>query len=198
VRDVNVRLHAELRLSGHAAELVTTRTYDAGRPDFLVKAAIVSGSETREGTLIESVGLAWWKILDVLNRDRNAAYELTARQWEEIFAGAYEQLGFDEVILTPASGDHGRDVIATKSGVGSIRIYDQVKAYKPGHRVPANDVRAMLGVLSGQNVSKGIITTTSEFAPRLMEDPAIAQHVPFRLELKDRDKLFPWLDSLRK
>lgn len=208
-RDMTAGVNIEVRLVGQSVEIHTSKVAASvqgernavllDRPDFLVKAAIVSGSvETRDGLLIESVGLAWRKILDVLNRDRNAAYELTARQWEEIIAGAYDQLGFDEVILTPASADHGRDVIATKSGIGSIRIYDQVKAYRPGNRVSANDVRAMLGVLSGQNVSKGIITTTSVFAPRIMEDPAIAAHVPYRLELKDRDALFPWLDSLRK
>jgi restriction system protein len=56
---------------------------------------------------------------------------------KEIIAGAYHRSGFDEVILTPRSGDHGRDVIAIKKGIGSIRVIDQVKAYKPGHLVTA-------------------------------------------------------------
>jgi restriction system protein len=55
----------------------------------------------------------------------------------------------------------------------------------------------MLGVLStAPNVSKGVITTTSRFAPRLMDDPDIARQIPFRLELKDRDVLLPWLHGL--
>jgi len=57
------------------------------------------------------------------------------------------QSGFDEVTLTPRSGDYGRDVIAIKKGIGTIRVIDQVKAYKPGHLVGANDVRALLGAL---------------------------------------------------
>jgi restriction system protein len=167
-------------------------------PDFLLKVGIVSGSiETNDGLLVESVGHAWWRILDILKRDPSAAYQFTSRQWEEIIAGAYEELGFDEVILTPHSADRGRDVIASKHGVGSVRIYDQVKAYKPGNPVSANDVRAMLGILDG-NVSKGVITTTSTFAPRLLDDPVIARHVPYRLELKDNGILLPWLDGLRK
>ncbi|WP_370137360.1 hypothetical protein [Bradyrhizobium sp. USDA 313] len=32
--------------------------------------------------------------------------------------------------LTPRSGDHGRDVIAVRSGVGCIKIIGSVKAYK--------------------------------------------------------------------
>lgn len=168
-------------------------------PEFILKAALViGGAKTNEGILIQSVSQAWWRILDLLSKDPSNAYAISPRQWEEIIAGAYDEQGFDEVVLTPSSGDHGRDVIATKNGIGSIRIYDQVKAYKPGNLVTANDVRAMLGALSGANVSKGIITTTSTFAPRLMDDPVIAAHVPYRLELKDKDILLPWLDSLRK
>ena len=59
--------------------------------------------------------------------------------------------------LTPRSGDHGRDVIAIKKGLGSIRVIDQVKAYKPGHRVTAKDVQALIGVLQGDGASKGLL-----------------------------------------
>jgi restriction system protein len=117
--------------------------------------------------------------------------------WEEIVAGAYQKAGFDEVILTPRSGDKGRDVVATKNGVGSIRIFDQVKAYKPGHVVTAEEVRAMLGVITGAgNVSKGVISTTSTFAPRVAEDEYLKPYIPYRLELKPRDTLLRWLDEL--
>jgi restriction system protein len=64
-------------------------------------------------------------------------------------SGAYLILeaGFDEVTLTPRSGDLGRDVIAVKRGLGTVRVIDQVKAYGPSHLVTADDVRALLGVL---------------------------------------------------
>jgi restriction system protein len=92
------------------------------------------------------------------------------------------------VILTPRSGDKGRDVVATKHGVGTIRIFDQAKAYKPGHLVTAEEVRAMLGVITGaRNVSKGVITTTSRFAPRISEDEYLKPFIPYRFELKPRD-----------
>ena len=87
--------------------------------------------------------------------------------------------------LTPRSGDHGRDVIAIKRGLGSVRIIDQVKAYKPGHWVTANDVRALVGVVAGDGASKGFLTTTSDFAPRLRtgKDPLVAKFIPAQLEL---------------
>ena len=111
--------------------------------------------------------------------------------------GHTKKAGFDEVILTPRSGDKGRDVIATKYGIGSIRFFDQVKAYRPGHLVKAAEVREMIGVITGAaNVSKGIITTTSDFAPRVAEDTFIKPFIPYRLELKPRDDLLAWLAGL--
>ena len=122
--------------------------------------------------------------------------KISWRKLEELIAGAYERQGWSEVILTPRSGDKGRDIIATKPGIGSIRFYDQVKAYKPGHIVKADEVRAMYGVLNlHQNVSKAIVTTTSQFAPGVFDEFKAA--MPYRLELKDRAPLLEWLQQIR-
>lgn len=124
-------------------------------------------------------------------------HQLTASQWEELIAASYDKAGYDEVILTPRSGDYGRDVIATKRGWGCVRIVDQVKAFKPGHLVTANDVRALIGVMvSDQRATKGVVSTTSAFAPRIETDPFIAPHVPYRLELVDGPQLLARLRGL--
>jgi restriction system protein len=78
-----------------------------------------------------AVALAWFDVIDMLKRDPNLAYQLSPEKWEEIVAGAYKKAGFDEVTLTPRSGDYGRDVIAVKKAFGIVRIIDQVKAYRP-------------------------------------------------------------------
>ena len=131
-----------------------------------------------------------------IQKDPAAIYQIGWRTWEELIAGAYTREGF-EVILTPRSNDKGRDVIATKSGVGAVRFFDQVKAYAPHRVVDADEVRAMLGVLTAEaNVSKGIITTTSQFAPGVWRDENIQRLMPYKLELKDREKLLPWLASI--
>jgi len=106
-------------------------------PQLLTQTVIVPGVRTNEGTLIEAVTIPWFEIIELLNKDPNAAFQIPARTWEEIIAGAYRKAGFDEVTLTPRSGDHGRDVIAIKKAFGSVRVIDQVKAYKPGHLVTA-------------------------------------------------------------
>jgi len=101
------------------------------------------------------------------------------------------------VILTPRSGDHGRDVIAVKQGLWTVRIIDQVKAYKPGHLVRANDVRALIGVLlSDQSATKGLVTTTSDFAPKIQDDPFIKPYIPYRLQLINGPELVKRLNEL--
>jgi hypothetical protein len=131
-----------------------------------LKAIVIPGDKTKEGELIEAVGVAWFEIIRLIQADPDSIYKIGCWKWEEIIAGAYKQAGWDAVILTPRSGDRGRDVIATRNDVGAIRFVDQVKAYGPHRPVPANDVRALFGVLAlDQNATKGVITTTSTFAP---------------------------------
>jgi restriction system protein len=72
-----------------------------------------------------------------------------------------------------------------------------VKRYAPDNLVEYDDIRALLGVLSGErDASKGIITTTSDFPPRVMEDPNISPFIPTRLELMNREALLKWLLEL--
>lgn len=55
----------------------------------------------------------------------------------------------------------------------------------------------MVGTITAAgNVSKGIVTTTSTFAPRILEVDFVRTLVPYRLELKDRKQLLEWLARL--
>ena len=165
-------------------------------PGLLIQATIITlGDKTTAGQLVEAVAIPWFEIVRELERNPKFIHEFDWRKVEELIAGAYKREGWPQVELTPRSGDKGRDVIATKPGFGSIRIFDQVKAYGPGHNVPANDVRALLGVLEReQNVSKGIVTTTSTFAPGVEEE--MKRFMPHRLELRADSQLVEWLKGL--
>ena len=168
-------------------------------PSITLKALLSFSDKSSEGRLVAAVGVPWFNIINMINKDPESIYQIDPFKWEEIIAGAYDAAGFDEVILTPRSGDKGRDVIAIMNGVGSIKIVDQVKAYNPNHLVTANDVRALAGVISmEQNVSKGIITTTSDFAPKVREDNLIKPLLPYRLELRSKKELLPWLQDIVK
>ena len=112
-----------------------------GSPEFLLQAVIVPGSQTDEGLLVKAVALPWFDIVDLLLKDPRAMYELDPRKLEEIIAGAYQRQGFG-VTLTPRSGDGGRDVIAVRHDVGSIRFFDQVKRYSPQHVVTLEEIDA--------------------------------------------------------
>lgn len=164
-------------------------------PTIVLQAAVVNlGDATNEGQLIEGVSIAWFEIVKELERNPSFLSEIPWRKLEELVAGAYEREGWPEVTLTPRSRDKGRDVIATKPGYGSIRIVDQIKAYSPPRRVSADEVRSLLGVLTAdRNVSKGIVTTSAEFAPGITSDPGLSAFMPHRLELKNGRDLRRWL-----
>jgi restriction system protein len=162
----------------------------------ILQTVIIAGEKTSAGQLIEAVAIPWFDLIRLIQEKPATAFEISPRKWEEIVAGAYKKAGFDEVTLTPSSGDFGRDVIAIKRGLGIVRVIDQVKAYKPGVFVTANDVRALVGVLLGDGASKGFVTTTSDFAPRLRADPLLVPLMPSRLELINGLQLFARLNEL--
>jgi restriction system protein len=164
----------------------------------LLKSIVLPGPNASEGQLIQAVAEPWFEIIEAIQRDPTAVHQIPARRWEEIVAGAYERAGFEEVILTPRSGDFGRDIIAVKHGVGTIRVIDQVKAYAPGHLVTADDVRALLGVLHADHASKGFLTTTSDFAPRLREDLLLKPFIPSQLGLVNGTDLIAQLERLAR
>ena len=91
-------------------------------PEILLQVVIVPRAKTTEGQLIEAVALPWFDIIELLEKDPSIAFQISDRKWEELIAGAYERARFDSVILTPRSGDFGRDVIAEKRGLGVVRV----------------------------------------------------------------------------
>jgi restriction system protein len=169
------------------------------KAELMLQAVVTLGEKTNEGQIIEAVAIAWFKIVEELVRDPNLMRQMDWRKMEEMIAAAYEAQGWDEVTLTPRSHDDGRDVIAVRHDFGSIRFVDQVKAYSPGHLVTADDVRSMAGVLLTEpNVSKGIITTTSDFAPGVYQNERLKQLMPTRLDLRNGTMLIEWLNSISK
>lgn len=167
-------------------------------PEVMLQAVVTLGAKTTEGHIIEAVSLPWLEFLRHIERNPSSMHQIHWRKWEEIIAAAYKDAGYS-VELTQRSGDNGRDVIATKEGLLSIRYFDQVKAYAPGRPVTLDQVHSMIGVLStAPNVSKGIITTTSDFAPGVYTNPEVQRFVPYRLDLRPRDRLLEWLKTVAR
>lgn len=169
------------------------------RPSIVLQTIVTAVSAHCDGHIIKSLSLPWLQIAKKVAADPYYLYGFAQkpREFEEFLAACYDEAGFDEVVLTPRSGDRGRDVIAIKNGMFSLRILDQAKAYKAGHLVSHNDVRAMLGTLdTDSNSSKGIITTTSDFCPNIMIGPEFKRFMPYRLDLVNGTKLGEWIVSL--
>lgn len=166
-------------------------------PPFSFGAIVTIYRDAPDGQVVKLVDPLYQQLIDTIQKSPQVIDQIDYRKWEEIIAAAYDKAGFDEVILTPRSADFGRDIIAIKKGFGSVKFIEQVKAYKPGHIVKADEVRALLGVLQAeQDVSKAVFTTTSSFAPRIEDDKLIKPFLPTRLELIDREKLIQRLSSL--
>ena len=150
----------------------------------LVQAIVEPIGATVDGSIIQPIAPVWRGLIRLLAENPEALRTLNARQLEELVAASYDEEGFEEVILTPRSGDHGRDVIAVKRGLYTVRIVDQVKHFAPHHRVTANDVRALAFVaLADERATHGFVTTTSSFAPGIESDPFLSKYLGGRLEL---------------
>jgi restriction system protein len=187
---------AEVRSLIYEIRLLPSEERLPSKVGALVKSIIVANDKTSEGRLVAAASIPWFDIIRILRNDPSAAFQIPPYKWEEIVAGAYHKAGFHEVIITPRSKDRGRDVIATMRGLGSIRIIDQVKAYRIGRLVTANDVRALYGVLIADGASKGFLTTTSDFAPQLVSDPLLSPLIPSRIELVNGQRLLSRLETL--
>jgi hypothetical protein len=109
-RDITLHVH-DATNSVFVNDVVLTVTPKA---DLLLQTVIIRGEKTSEGQIIQAVTVPWYDIIDLLKKDPDIAFKIGYEKWEEIIAGAYRRAGFDEVILTPRSGDYGRDIIATK------------------------------------------------------------------------------------
>ena len=184
-----------IQIEGQPVEVKVTEP----APTLVLQTTLVDlGAKTSEGQIVQAVTVPWLRIVQEIARNPDFLFEFPQdpRKFEEFIAGAYDQDGW-EVELTPRSGDLGRDVIATKRGHMAIRILDQCKAFSPGHMVEATDVRAMLGVLTRDaNVSKGVVTTTSTFAPGIHTE--FKEYLPYRLELRDGPALREWLQQMTR
>ena len=183
-----------------AVGLITEPVWFEGIGDkatLVLQTALVDlGSKTPDGVIIEAVTVPWFEIAEALESNPELLFDFVKnpRRFEEFIAGAYEQAGYT-VELTPPSGDGGRDVIATLSGIVTVRVLDQVKAYSPGRRVDAEAVRALAHVLyNDRSASIGVVTTTSEFAPGVWDD--FKDYMPSRLELRDGPALCEWLRQI--
>ncbi len=189
-----------LGLSRNSTPPVTTDTLNELSHELVLPMELLDViANVDDGRIVKALINPWQSIFDQLKKNPELLFEFAQshRVFEEFIAGAYEKAGFDRVILTPASGDLGRDIIAEKHGLFTIRVLDQCKAFSKGKLVSANDVRAMMGTLFREkDASKAVVTTTSDFAPRVRNE--WKEHLGQRLELRNGPDLIDWMKEIQK
>ncbi|MDH5178276.1 MAG: restriction endonuclease [Gammaproteobacteria bacterium] len=152
--------------------------------------------EEEKSTLI-SVDSLPLKLIAKIMRSPSEVKNLTPRQFEEFVAETLSQLGFSDVILTPRSGDGGKDVIASHliNGI-PLSFYFECKKYADGNKIQLETLRALLGTMAhdARHVNKGVLVTTSTFTKGSKEF-IIAES---RLDGKDYDGILGWIDELNK
>lgn len=156
---------------------------------------VLASPETLEQ--LRRVEFAPFTLLDQVLRDPEAMRRLDAREFEEFVAMLVEKLGFEQVLLTPRSGDEGRDVVATKRVHGvSILCAFECKRYAANRPVGPDIARALLGVITHPTTraNKGVLVTTSTFTPAarrfIVAEPS--------LDGRDFAGVVEWLDEYRQ
>ena len=164
----------------------------------LVSFAVVALTrKVPQGHLVELREPDWHAAVAALQRDPSGRFQIPPREFEALIAGLYKAAGFDEVILTPSSGDFGIDVVATKWGDYGYKVLGQVKRYAHDHLVKAEEVRSFVFALDrDKSASRGIVTTTSDFAPGVPHE--FKEWVPTRVDLVNGTRLLDMLANPKR
>jgi len=130
------------------------------------------------------------KLLEAIQRNHEAIFDLTPRQFEEFVAELMEKRGY-RVDLTKATRDGGKDlIIANHADIGNFIFYVECKKYSPTNPVGVNLVRELAGTVLADRVTAGIMVTSSYFSPDAINYSNQLKH---QLSLIDYLKLKDWI-----
>lgn len=134
------------------------------------------------------------RLLDQILRSPELMRNLSPQRFEHFIATLIDKLGFEDVVITPRSGDQGRDILAVKRVLGiPILFAFECKRYSPDKPVGVEILRALFGTISHgpTKANKGILVTTSRFTSGarkfLLTEPS--------LDGKDFNGIVSWLNE---
>jgi hypothetical protein len=117
-------------------------------------------------------------------------FQIDPRMFEETVAELLNRMGY-QVILTPRSGDHGRDVIASiGTNVAPLLILVECKRYSPALFVGPEPIARLWLRMSVDNANLGVVITTSGFKPVARK---VALLKGYQLSLKDGLDFIAWV-----
>jgi hypothetical protein len=105
------------------------------------------------------------RILDSIGRRASEVYSLSPRQFEELVAELFVERGY-KVQLTQQTRDGGKDIIILDHrDIGNFMIYAECKRYAPDNPVGVSVVSDLVGRMSADRATAGMVITSSYFSP---------------------------------
>ncbi len=157
----------------------------------LVETLVDSTVLTKPGAIVQFTAINR-ELIEYLSRHPELMREMNQRTFEELVAEIFRNQGFD-VTLTPRTRDGGRDVqAAMHNSLGRFLYYVECKRYAETNHVGVGVVRELYGVVMQENVTHGVIATTSTFTTDAIR---FAEPIKYRLSLRDFEALTVWLSE---
>ena len=126
----------------------------------------------------------------VRNNLRDRLLTMKPVAFEHLVKRLLEEMDYQDVKVTPRSGDGGVDVVADiELGITSVREVIQAKRHR--RTIPRKDLDALRGSLFRFDAVRGTIIATSSFSKRTKEDALAPGAAP--ITLIDGDKLIDLL-----
>lgn len=112
--------------------------------------------------LLDAIAIIRAKFIEVTH-PREIFENIDPYQFEHIVEALYHEMGY-MTVMTKRTHDGGKDIIAERTTIGKReRVLIQCK--KQQKNVNVDKTRALLGVVSDNKATKGVLITTAEFTP---------------------------------
>lgn len=140
---------------------------------------------------LETVQFLPVALLDAIAENPELMIGMDPRDFEKLVAQLLESLEFENIILTPRSGDGGRDVIATKF-IAGIPLLFSFECKRYSNKIGLDIMRGLLGSVAHgpTKVNKGVLVTTSSFTSGA-EEFIVSEPL---VDGKDFNDLVSWLN----
>ena len=134
------------------------------------------------------------QLIHQLKKTPDAVYDITARQFEEVIADIFCDLGF-QVELTRATRDKGRDILAhLHKGPVKLLCLIEAKKYRKDRPVGVGLVRNLYGTFCDEQANHAMLITTSYFS---REAQKLQHRHEYQLSLKDYTDVVKWIMDYR-
>jgi restriction system protein len=122
-------------------------------------------------------------------------FKLNPRLFEETISEILRRMGY-ETILTPRSGDKGRDVIASIiTPAAPVLMLVECKRYAPHRLVGPEPIARIWTRLFEDKANLAMVITTSGFQPVASRE---AHSKGYQLSLKDGEQFIDWIRKIQK